>query len=108
MLNPQEPQKIDPLDLFAFLGSFDEYPTDGGELAARARQRNVPETVVEFFESNTGSITDEEYIVRHAVLPDEKPTDHVLDLAGGEFQEPLGGNQELRIHEDIIGEAQPQ
>jgi hypothetical protein len=99
---PNQPEKIDPTDLFAVIGQHDEYPTSGYWLAREAKQEGSPPEVVEFLESIPGQIEDQETVVKHALKPDEAPQDKVLDISGGEPTTPLGGDQELRIQEDVI------
>jgi hypothetical protein len=105
---PQNPpQKIDPSDLFAFLDRHEEYPTSGYWLAEKAKRDQEAPEMIEFLEAIPGQIEDQETIVKHAIKPQETPVDKVLDISGGEAQTPLGGDQELRIQEDVI-EGQPQ
>lgn len=88
MPNSSNRTHLDPQDLFAFLATVDEYPTNGLQLSRQAQAAGAAPELIHFFEAIPGQLQDENEVVAHA-MSSEAPTDHVLDIPDSQPTEPL-------------------
>jgi hypothetical protein len=90
MPQPSSDSKLDPQQLFEFLGTHEAYPISGFHLAQEARQSGASDELIRFFEAIPGTLNSHSEVVAHAIKPTEPPYGKTLDLTKtpGDAQPP--------------------
>lgn len=67
------PSRIDPVEFFAFLSGYDDFPTNGYKLAQAAKERGCTNDLAAFFEAMPGRFASEGDILPLAEEPSKPP-----------------------------------
>ena len=76
----QVPVNINPVEFFAFLAGYDDYPTNGYQLAQAAKKRPCSEGLVAFFEAMPGHFENESEILLFAEDRSKPPWGSAISL----------------------------
>lgn len=74
------PKKIDPVEFFAFLSEYRDYPTNGYKLAQAASERGFSEGFAAFLEGIPGELETESDILPFAEEPSKPPRGSALAI----------------------------
>jgi hypothetical protein len=69
----EPPSDIDPVEFFAFFADFDDYPTNGYQLAEAAKRRGYSDDLAAFFRGMPGNFEAESEILLLAEDPGKPP-----------------------------------
>jgi hypothetical protein len=88
------PDKIDPVEFFAFFADYDDYPTNGYKLAEAARALGCSDDLVAFFEGMPGDFETESDILPLAEDPGKPPWGQAVE---GTVEEAPPETEELTL-----------
>jgi hypothetical protein len=82
---------IDPVEFFAFMDGYNDYPTNGYRLSEAARARGYSSDLVNFLAGMPGQFANEADVLPLAERVDEPPRGQVLAVEQSGAEPPIDG-----------------